>query len=322
MREFVISENDADQRLDRFLGKAVPLLPQSLAQKFIRTKRIKLNGKRGEQSQRLSVGDRVQLYIGDEFFDVSPAKYAHLAAISPELDIIYEDKNILIIDKKPGIVCQPDREDDRESLVTRVQAYLYKEKVWNPAEENAFVPALCNRIDRNTGGIVLAAKNAQALKTLNEKIRSGEVGKYYLCIVRGVPEPDKAVLESFILKDTEKNRVTVHSVELKGSKRAVTGYRVLETRGDISLVKCEIETGRSHQIRAQMASIGCPLLGDAKYGGVDGGRGSEKYQVLYSYQVSFNFRGDSGVLEYLSGKTFEVKSVNFVEKYFSGGKNI
>lgn len=321
MREFLIKENDANQRLDRFLGKAVPLLPQSLAQKFIRTKRIKINGKRTERNYRLSVGDKVQLYIGDEYFGPVSPKYAHLAAVDSELNIVYEDDNILIIDKEPGIVCQPDKSDDRESLVTRVQAYLYKTKKWIPEEETTFVPALCNRLDRNTGGIVLAAKNAQALKALNEKIRLGQVRKYYLCIVCGVPEPSESVLDCYILKDRHKNRVTVLHEKSDGAKRAITSYKTLETRGGgnggggISLVECEIMTGRSHQIRAQMASIGCPLLGDAKYG--EGGvKGNERWQALYSYKVAFSFSGESGMLDYLSGRTFAVKSVDFAEKYF------
>lgn len=319
MREFLIKENDANQRLDRFLGKAVPLLPQSLTQKFIRTKHIKVNGKRTERNYRLAVSDRVQLYIGDEYFEPVFEKYSYLTAVNPELDIVYEDDNILIIDKKPGIICQPDTANDRGSLITRIQAYLYKTKRWVPEEENSFVPAICNRIDRNTGGIVLAAKNAGALKTLNEKIRLGQVGKYYLCIVSGKPEPREAVLDSYILKDKDKNRVTVSHEKREGSKRAITRYKTLESRGrdgdGISLVECEIMTGRSHQIRAHMASIGCPLQGDTKYGG---GRvvGEEKWQALYSYKVSFNFSGERGMLDYLSGRTFTVKSVDFVKKYF------
>lgn len=312
MKEIFIQENDAEQRLDRFLTKAVPLLPQSLAQKLIRTKKIKINGKRTERNYRLNVGDKVELYIGDEFFSQISAKYAHLVAVRPELSIVYEDENILIIDKKPGVVCQPETSDDTESLVSRVQAYLLKTKNWVPENESSFVPALCNRIDRNTGGIVLAGKNASSLKALNEKIRLGQIGKYYLCIVCGKPEPKEAVLENFIYKDSERNRVTVLNEEVKASKRAVTRYRTIDTKDDISLVECKIMTGRSHQIRSQMASIGCPLMGDRKYGGkyIDG-----EWQALYSYKVSFDFSG--GVLDYLSGRTFTVKSVNFAVKYFN-----
>lgn len=314
MKEIVIKGNDGAQRLDRFLSKAVPLLPLNLMQKFIRIKRIKVNGKRTERNYRLALGDRVQLYIGDEFFSDLGLKYAHLVQVRPELNIVYEDENILIIDKNPGIVCQPDSADDTESLVSRVMAYLLKSQQWVPDEENSFVPALCNRIDRNTGGIVLAAKNAQALKTLNEKIRQREMEKYYLCVVCGRPQPEEAELGGYILKDADTNSVKVLEREEPGAKRAVTYYKTLAAKDDISLVECQIMTGRSHQIRAHMASIGCPLIGDRKYGGKEVQSG---YQALYAYKVTFDFQGESGVLEYLTGRTFTVKSVGFAEKYFN-----
>lgn len=312
MKEIIVKGNDKAQRLDRFLTKAVPLLPQSLMQKFIRTKRIKVNGARAERGYRLLEGDRVQLFIGDEFFSDISCKYAHLLEVKPQLDIIYEDENILIIDKKPGVVCQPDFPGDKESLVTRVQAYLLKTKQWIAQEENSFVPALCNRIDRNTGGIVLAAKNALALKTLNEKIRQREVEKYYLCIVCGKPKPEAGEVGGDILKDALTNTVQVLDSARQGAKRAVTLYKTLETKGDASLVECQILTGRSHQIRAHMAHIGTPLLGDRKYGGrqVPG-----EYQALYAYKVKFAFKGEPGALEYLKGREFSVPEVEFAKKY-------
>ena len=336
MRELYIRENDAGQRLDRFLSKAIPKLPQSLAQKFIRTKRIKVGGKRSERNYRLAEGDTVQLYIADEYFDAREGRYDHLSSANPHLDLIYEDDNILIINKSPGIVCQPVGAMDTDSLVARVQAYLLVSGQWSPEENLSFTPALCNRIDRNTGGIVLAAKNAPALKTLNEKIRIGQVRKYYLCIVRGTPDPREAVLENFILKDGEKNHVTVLAQNagnrLTGTvkdieetkkvtvgqaspvrtKKAITRYRTLSSKENLSLVECEIMTGRSHQIRAQMAAIGHPLSGDRKYGGgfIDG-----QWQSLWAYKVNFDFSGDSGVLEYLAGRSFAVKSVKFAEKF-------
>jgi 23S rRNA-/tRNA-specific pseudouridylate synthase len=189
MREYTIEKNDAGQRLDRWLGKTLPLLPPSLAQKYIRLKRIKVNGKKAARDLRLAVGDLVQLYINDEFFETPTRENAFLSLWKPQLDILYEDENLLLINKRPGLVVHPDEEERVNTLITHIQAYLYQKKEWNPYSEHSFAPALCNRIDRNTGGIVMAAKNAETLRILNQKIRDREVEKRYLCIVHGAMEP-------------------------------------------------------------------------------------------------------------------------------------
>ena len=161
MKEFTIGTNDAGQRLDRFLAKAVPLLPASLAQKYIRLKRIKCNGKRIERDTRLNAGDVLQLYINDEFFDKPREDNAYLTVATPKLNIVYEDDHILLVDKRPGLAVHPhDGAEYGRTLIDHIQSYLYQKKEWRPREENAFTPALCNRIDRNTGGIVIAAKTA------------------------------------------------------------------------------------------------------------------------------------------------------------------
>ena len=164
MREFTIHKNDADQRLDRFLLKAVPLLPASLAQKYIRLKRIKVNGARAERDYRLREGDRLQLYLNDEFFEAPSEENVYLTIANPKLHILYEDENILLLDKPAGLVVHADEGEKVNTLVNHMLAYLYQKREWKPREENAFTPALCNRIDRNTGGIVIAAKNAEALR--------------------------------------------------------------------------------------------------------------------------------------------------------------
>ena len=207
MRELTVTKNDAGQRLDRFVGKAVPLLPESLLQKYIRLKRIKVNGKRAKQDQRLAEGDVVQLYINDEFFEKPSANNAYLKIVSPKLSIIYEDDDILLVDKPPGMLCHSDGKPDAENLVAHIQAYAYQSGQWKPREENSFAPAICNRIDRNTGGIVIAAKNAEALRIMNQKIRDREIDKYYLCIVHGRPAPPSGTLRGFIAKDADKNMV-------------------------------------------------------------------------------------------------------------------
>ena len=185
MKEFTITQNDAGQRLDRWLAKAVPLLPASLAQKYIRLKRIKLNGKRAERDTRLTAGDTLQLYINDEFFDTPKEENAYLTVAAPKLHIVYEDKNLLLVDKKPGQAVHPhDGAEYGKTLIDHIQAYLYANREWRPREEHAFAPALCNRIDRNTGGIVIAAKNAEALRILNQKIKDREIDKRYFSAAR------------------------------------------------------------------------------------------------------------------------------------------
>ena len=269
MREFHIGKNDENQRLDRFLGKAIPLLPASLAQKYIRLKRIKVNGARAERDCRLREGDRLQLYLNDEFFEAPSEENVYLTIVNPRLHIIYEDENIMLLDKPAGMVVHADEGEKVNTLVNHMLAYLYQKREWKPREENAFTPALCNRIDRNTGGIVIAAKNAEALRVLNEKIRERELSKFYLCICLGRPEPPKGRIECFLRKDSKTNTVRVYHHPVPDGRSAVTLYETLETRDRLSLVEVELLTGRTHQIRVHMAAIGHPLFGDALYGSPD-----------------------------------------------------
>ena len=319
MRELTVGKNDAGQRLDRFVSKAVPLLPESLLQKYIRLKRIKLNGKGSKRDVRLNEGDRLSLYVNDEFFEAPREENSYLKVGSPRLDIVYEDGNILLCDKKPGMLCHSAGKWDYNTLIAHIQAYMYQKGEWDPKSENAFAPALCNRIDRNTGGMVIAAKNAGALRVMNEKIASRELDKRYLCVVVGRPRPPEGKLEGFIFKDAEKGRVYVRSRPSPGARTAVTYYKTLASGKGLSLVECRLETGRTHQIRAQMAAAGTPLLGDGKYGD---GRSNRAYgetgQLLYSYRLDFDFSSPAGELEYLNGASFKVARVDFADKYFPG----
>ena len=317
MKELRIGQNDAGQRLDRFVGKAVPLLPDSLLQKYIRLKRIKLNGKGAKRDTRLAAGDVLQLYINDEFFEKPREENSYLKVGTPKLNIVYEDENILLLDKKPGVLCHSAGVWDYNTLIANVQAYMAQKGEWRPKEENAFAPALCNRIDRNTGGIVIAAKNAEALRILNDKIRDREIEKYYLCAVQGRPKPPAGRLENYLFKDAKKNQVFVKNRPEPGAKTAVTEYRLITSKGKLSLVECRLLTGRTHQIRAQMAHAGWPLLGDGKYGSERFNRDfGEKGQALYSYRLEFTFPTDAGILNYLRGRQFRVQQVDFAEKYF------
>ena len=317
MRELTVGKNDAGQRLDRFVGKSLPLLPPALLQKYIRLKRIKLNGQRAARDQRLAQGDVLQLYINDEFFDQPREENMFLTLFKPSLDIVYEDENLMLLNKRPGLVVHADETEKVNTLINHIQAYLYQKREWNPRWENAFAPALCNRIDRNTGGIVIAAKNAETLRVLNEKIRDHEIEKSYLCVALGRPKPPEGRVEGFLLKDEAKKQVSFYRRPVPGGKSAVTLYRTLESRNGLSLVECRLLTGRTHQIRVSLAEIGCPLLGDGKYGRGDVNRKyGETRQALYSYKLRFAFPTDAGMLNYLRGKKFTVEDVPFREKYF------
>lgn len=317
MKELIITKNDAGQRLDRFVGKAVPLLPEALLQKYIRIKRIKVNGRGAKRDDRLSVGDVLQLYLNDEFFEVPTEENAYLKVAAPKLNIVYEDENILLLDKRPGMLCHSAEGWSHDTLISHVQAYLYQKGTWHPRAENAFAPALCNRIDRNTGGIVIAAKNAEALRVMNEKIKDREIDKYYLCAVHGNPRPASGALRGWIFKDAVKNQVYVKPQPVPGAKEAVTEYRTLKAKDGLSLVECRLLTGRTHQIRAQMAANGTPLLGDGKYGSQRKNKDfCEHHQALYSYKITFSFRTEAGVLSGLQNRSFVAQGADFAKKYF------
>ena len=318
MKEFTIQKNDAGQRLDRFVAKAAPLLPSSLMQKYIRIKRIKVGGKGAKREYKLALGDIVQMYVNDEFFDVPNDENAYLQIADPGLDIVYEDDNIMLINKKAGVLCHSDGGYSYGTVIARVQAYLYASGSWHPREENAFAPALCNRIDRNTSGIVIAAKNAEALRIINEKIKLREIDKYYLAIVHGKPNPPSGRLEGYIFKDAVQNRVYVYEKPRDGAKLAVTDYRTIASADRLSLVECKLLTGRTHQIRAQMASLGSPLLGDGKYGSERQDKAyGERYQALCSYKLVFSFKTDAGALNYLDKTEHKISDIDFAKKYFN-----
>ena len=311
MKNLTVGPNDAGQRLDRFLQKALPALPQGLCSKFIRTKYIKLNGARTAGNVRLAAGDVISFYIHDRFFLTADADDAFRAASKP-VNILYEDENILLAVKEPGLSVHEDDSGDPDTLINRIKYYLEKNGSWHPEEENAFAPALCNRIDRNTGGIVIAAKNAEALREMNELIRTRSIDKYYLAIVRG-RLPHEGRLKGYLKKIESENRVIVRDEPFPGARTAVTTYKSLAYKNDLTLCECRLITGRTHQIRAQMAHAGHPLLGDGKYGKADAVR---RYQALFSYKLVFSFREDIGILNDLRGRIFTSRDVDFLEEYF------
>ena len=315
MKSFTVGKNDAGQRLDKFISKAVPALPQSLMYKYIRKKRIKVNSCRGEISQKLLEGDVVDMYINDEFFVPVAEKYDFLSA-SKNLTIIYEDDNVMLLDKPVGLLSHPDETEYNDTLITRVKRCLYERGEYDPSDENSFAPSLVNRIDRNTAGIVIAAKNAESLRILNQKLKDREIHKYYLCVVHGTFSEKSGILTAYMLKDEKKNKVTVFPQAVPGGKTMKTGYRVIKEGAGLSLLEVELFTGRTHQIRAHFAYEGHPLVGDGKYGTNELNKPlGYKKQFLCSYRLEFDFISDSGILDYLNHRSFELDNVWFARQF-------
>lgn len=313
-----VKENDAGQRLDKFLTKTYRNLPTSMLYKAIRKKDIRLNGKRCDIADRLQTGDVLSLFLPDDVLEVSAPAYDFLRA-SRQLDIVYENEHILLLNKKAGLLVHPDDKEFGDTLIARVQRYLYEKGSYDPAVEQSFAPALVNRIDRNTSGIVIAAKTAVALRVLNDKLKNREIEKYYLCIVHGTMPRQEDTLEGYLEKNEAQNRVYVSDTARQGSRTIRTRYRVLEAHDGLSLLEIHLLTGRTHQIRAHLASIGHPLLGDGKYGtnALNKGTGFDK-QALCSYRLQFAFTTPAEELEYLNGKEFALDDVWFAEQFREG----
>ena len=314
MRELVVKKNDANQRLDKFLLKKFKTMPKKMAYMYIRKKCVKVNGKKATPEVMLKENDLLTFYIKDEFFDnIQEENYEFLKA-PKNLKIIYEDENIILLDKKPGVIVHQDKSYHFDCLLLRLHHYLYDNGEYNPKEENCFAPALVNRIDRNTGGIVIGAKNAESLRILNQKMKDRELHKFYLCLLINKPKKDNAILSDYLIKNEKTNKVTVLRNEKQGAKKILTKYSVLETNNNLTLCEVELLTGRTHQIRAHMSSIGCPILGDNKYGNK---KLNQKYslskQCLYSYKLAFDFTTDIGILSYLDKKDFSTNDIWFMD---------
>ena len=320
MRILEVNQNDAGQRLDKFLSKSLKSMPTSLMYKLIRTKKIKVNRKRAEPKQMLEMGDTVQCFISEEFFETEKTSDA-LLAVKPKLDILYEDENIMLINKPVGVLCHEDTEGNSNTLIFHVQAYLAQSGEYDLSAEQSFAPSLCNRIDRNTSGIVIAAKNAAALRDMNERIKCGEVKKKYLCAVHGSPKKKESTEEAYLVKDSKTNTVRIYTEKNKpqGAKRIKTGYRLIAEKNGLSLLEIRLYTGRTHQIRAHMEYLGNSLVGEGKYG--QNARDRElgyKHQALCSYSVTFDFDEKGSVLDYLSSKSVHIspEKIYFVTDLF------
>lgn len=294
MKKFIATPNDAGQRLDKFLTKLLQGASMGMIYKWLRKKRVKVNGKRQEISYILQTGDVLELYINDEFFAADKAEVKK----SLPLDVVYEDKNILVADKPSGIAAH----GEDGCLLERVQSYLFDKGEYDPKREHTFSPALCNRIDKNTSGLVIAAKNAMALRGINEKLRLREIDKFYIMQVEGRINPPVGRIEGYTLKNEAQHKVYFYKEPVPGAKHSITFYRCLDDKGT---VEAQLISGRTHQIRASFAWLGHPLLGDVKYGAKKDGR--RDFQRLRAYKLVFDFKTPAGELEYLNGKVIETE---------------
>ncbi|MCI8443371.1 MAG: RluA family pseudouridine synthase [Provencibacterium sp.] len=315
MKQLIIGENDAGQRLDKFLHKAFPDLPSSLCYKYIRLKRIKVEGARARPEQKLQPGQRLSLYIADEFLGEAGKKPLFLSA-SGEVRVVYEDASTLLVDKPAGLLCHEDAREKRDTLSNRLLRYLYEKGEYDPGREQSFTPALCNRIDRNTQGLVMAAKTAAAQRELCEAIRERMLDKRYFCVARGKLPHSRDRLTGYHTKDSASGEVCITPYPRPGAKTAVTEYRVLAFDGERSLLEVLLHTGRTHQIRAQLAAIGHPLEGDAKYGVHHLQPGGLRFQALCSFSLRFHSLPESWSISYLSGREFQAGEVDFARFYF------
>lgn len=318
MKSIIVKKEWDGRRLTRFLQKALPAAGMGQIQRFLRLGRVKIDGRRADESAVLHAGQQIDLYVEDRLFDAPARENPFYSKIHPKLTILYEDEHVMLLDKHAGLICHPDEGEKIHTLLTYAQAYLYQKGEWNP--QSGFVPALCNRIDRFTAGIVIVAKDADALRTMDAKIRTHEVQKYYLCAVHGHMKYPDGALRHYLLKTPEQKKVRVVHKNEPGAKEAVTYYQAVDEQNGLTLCECLLGTGRTHQIRAQFAAIGHPLLGDNQYGSakLNERRGRANGQALCAYRLIFDFKGDAGCLSGLNGLTVQVRDVPFVREYFPG----
>lgn len=263
MKEIRIEKNDSGQRLDKFLQKYLKEASKSFLYKMLRKKNIKLNDKRAEGREVLKVGDRVSIYFSDETLKRFRGMQSETCYPIIKLDILYEDDEVAIINKPVGMLSQKAKKEDI-TLVEYFLGYVQKEGKWKPG--GSFTPAVCNRLDRNTSGVVIAGKSLSGLQKMSELLKERSIDKYYKTIVQGVME-ERSVIRGYLSKDEKNNKVTIYDEDGPGRSYIETAYEPLLSNGKYTLLQVKLITGKTHQIRGHLSSIGHPLLGDVKYGG-------------------------------------------------------
>ena len=305
MREFVINENDASQRVDKYIQKTCHQMPKSLMFRLIRQKKIKVNRKRCEPNQMLNVNDTVQMFISDEFFVEKKMNIQNTKRLK---NIVFEDDNFLILDKEVGVIVHSNEKEEDDTLIQRVIKYLIDTQQYDPSKENSFTPAFANRLDQNTGGLIIACKNVKSLRAMNEIIRNQEIEKHYLCIIEG--KVKNGLLKHFYIKDKNQNEAMIFNKQKEGSVPVYLEVDTLHYGKKYSLLDIHLITGKSHQIRAQLAYTGHPLIGDVKFNGAR----IMKHQALYAYRLAFNTTLDD--FKYLNDLKI-VQKENFVINKFN-----
>ena len=322
MKLITVHKQEEGQRLVKLLGAYLKEAPNSFFYKMLRKKNITLNGKKADGTEKLKCGDEIRLFLSDETYEkfagkVQPKEKFPMA----KLNIVYEDSNVIFINKPAGMLSQKSVPSD-VSLNEYLLGYLEKSGQWKQEESKAFRPSVCNRLDRNTSGMVICGKSMAGLQQMAALLKDRSLHKYYLCLVKGVMTESQH-LEGYLLKDENSNQVKIFQKETEGAAHIITEYEPLYTEGETTLLKVTLVTGKSHQIRAHLSSIGHPIIGDPKYGerkvnaffrethGI-------KNQMLHAWKLTFPELAEP--LDNLSGKSFEAEPAGLMKQYLMKAK--